>query len=134
MFRAQCSVLNVRCSMFRAHRPVLIVRCSFTSTLPIRFSFKRVISIRIPPGKPKAERRKKIGGPHERPPSFELPNVHHFMVTRDIERSVRLAEDRVTERNGECERPWGQVRHKPLDCASMKLDRPTTNTRTATST
>src|SRR5690606_38604638 len=89
--------------------------------------FKRVVAVRIAAGQPEHERGSQISHPHHGSPFLVLPDVNHFMVVCQVQTGFRLAEDRVTEREGDRRLAKRQVADKPCDKSPMKLNRASPN-------
>jgi hypothetical protein len=115
---------------FQAHRAAGGSHVSLCTALIVGLTLTRVVEVWSLPAKPKDQGRKKVRRPHQRTPAFELTNVNHFVIARDVKRRTRLPEYRMSQGKCKCELPVRQVGDEPLHSAAIELNDATTDSST----
>lgn len=90
----------------------------------VGFPLKRVVPVKSLPREKNKARGEEICRNHQRPPSFVLGNVDCLMFSGNVERSVRLAEHDMPERQCKGKLAMRQSMNEPFDSTVIKFDRP----------
>ena len=108
------------------------LRIMFAAISIVSLTFKRIVTVEPATSCPHESGGNEVCRQHKWPPAFILRDVNGLVFAGDVQRSVSLPKDCVTESQRECELAVGKTVDEPLDAAIVKFDRAATNTNTAT--